>query len=145
MHPATAALQAEDQRAAEGAAHPRVSLQSMQAKMRNVRFMRPGMHINAFEATDLDPITLCFVTMDNGFVVVGKSAPASMANFDAEKGREFAYKDAVDQLWAFEGYLLRENIVAQEFATEVMTAAGVGVASNPFANIEADLRKGDPS
>ena len=48
--------------------------------------------------------------MRNGFVVIGKSAPAAPKNFDAEKGRTFAYEDAVRQLWPLMGFALRDKL-----------------------------------
>lgn len=55
-------------------------------------------------------LTICVLTMRNGFTVVGTSACASPENFNAEFGRELAWKDAIRQLWGLEGYLLRERI-----------------------------------
>lgn len=50
--------------------------------------------------------------MQNGFTVIGKSAPASPENFNAELGRQFAYDDAVRQLWPLMGYALRDKLAA---------------------------------
>jgi hypothetical protein len=58
-------------------------------------------------------MTLCFLTMRNGFVVVGKSAPASPENFDPEKGKTFAREDAIRQLWPLMGFSLRDRLSAQ--------------------------------
>lgn len=55
-------------------------------------------------------LSLCIIVMRNGFVVVGKSAPASPENFNADLGRKFAYEDAIRQLWPLEGYTLRERL-----------------------------------
>lgn len=55
-------------------------------------------------------LTICIITMMNGFMVLGKSAPADARNFDAEVGKRYAYEDAFKQLWQFEGYLLREKL-----------------------------------
>lgn len=55
-------------------------------------------------------LTLCCITMCNGFSVLGKSAPASAGNFDAAIGERYAYDDAFKQLWQFEGYLLRQHL-----------------------------------
>lgn len=55
-------------------------------------------------------LTLCILTMQNGFTLIGKSAPASPENFDVEKGKRFAYEDAIKQLWPLEGYALREKL-----------------------------------
>ena len=58
----------------------------------------------------LDLLTICILTMQNGFTVVGKSAPASAENFDPETGKTFAYQNAIEQLWLLEGYALREGL-----------------------------------
>ena len=58
-------------------------------------------------------LTVCALTLKNGFQVVGKSAPASPANFDAELGRKIARDDARNQIWALEGYLLRSKLAEQ--------------------------------
>jgi hypothetical protein len=55
-------------------------------------------------------VTICALTLRNGFVVVGKSAAASAENFDEAIGRRIAYDDARNQIWALEGYLLREQL-----------------------------------
>ena len=51
--------------------------------------------------------------MKNGFTLVGKSAPASPENFDPEKGREFAYQDAIRQAWPLMGFSLRDKLAGQ--------------------------------
>ena len=55
-------------------------------------------------------LTVCVITTQNGFVLIGKSAPADPANFNEEVGRKFAREDAMRQLWQLEGYLLREKL-----------------------------------
>lgn len=55
-------------------------------------------------------VTICLLTMANGFSVMGKSACVNPHNFDAAVGRKFAYEDAVEQLWPLEGYLLAEEL-----------------------------------
>lgn len=56
-------------------------------------------------------LTICALTLRNGFQVVGKSAPVSTENFDEELGRKIAREDARRQIWALEGYLLRTRIL----------------------------------
>lgn len=53
-------------------------------------------------------LTVCALTLRNGFMVTGESAAASPANFDEELGRKIARDMARNKIWAFEGYLLRE-------------------------------------
>jgi hypothetical protein len=107
------ALEVTEAYSAARATHPRVTLDSMKAKFANVHFLNAGAALAAVgqplpEGSALMLMTLCFIAMDNGFVVLGQSTPASAENFDEEKGRTFAYENAVRQLWPLEGYLLRE-------------------------------------
>jgi hypothetical protein len=55
-------------------------------------------------------VTVCCLTLVNGYNVVGQSACASPENFDAQLGRDLALKDAKRQIWALEGYALRERL-----------------------------------
>lgn len=55
-------------------------------------------------------LTLCVLVLRNGFTVVGKSACASPANFNAQLGRSYAREDAVRQLWPLLGYALRDKL-----------------------------------
>jgi hypothetical protein len=64
-----------------------------------------------------ETFTICLITMQNGFIVNGTSAPASKDNYNQEVGERFAYDNAFRQLWPLEGYLLRETL-SQHEATE---------------------------
>jgi hypothetical protein len=55
-------------------------------------------------------LTICVLTLENGFTVVGKSACAHPDNFNQELGEKIAYDDAFKQIWPLEGYLLREAL-----------------------------------
>lgn len=55
-------------------------------------------------------LTLCVLVLANGFTVTGESACASPENFNAELGRKLARAKAIDKVWAFEGYLLKEKL-----------------------------------
>lgn len=59
---------------------------------------------HVFEKTSL---TVCCLTLQNGFTVTGESACASPENFDAEIGRKIARENARNKIWALEGYLLK--------------------------------------
>ncbi len=54
--------------------------------------------------------TACLLTLQNGYNVLGESACASPENFDAELGRKIARSNAVNKIWALEGYLLRDKL-----------------------------------
>lgn len=57
-------------------------------------------------------LTVCCLTLRNGYTVVGESAAASPENFDEALGRKIARQHARDKIWALEGYLLREKLAA---------------------------------
>lgn len=109
-------LKATDTYSAANATAPRVSLSDMEGKITAAHY------INALDAvygsgnrpaqSPLSLLTICILVMRNGFTVIGKSAPASPENFDPEKGKRFAYEDAIKQLWPLEGYALRERLAA---------------------------------
>lgn len=80
----------------------RVTLESIKEKIEHIDYINPERHPH---------MTICLITMENGFVVLGKSAPADPQNFDADLGKKFAYEDAMRQLWVLEGYLLREMMI----------------------------------
>ena len=62
--------------------------------------------------SSLSVLTVVVIVMQNGFTVIGKSAPADEANFNADLGRKFAREDAIRQIWPLEGYALRERLTA---------------------------------
>ncbi len=60
-------------------------------------------------------LTVCCLTLVNGFTVTGESACASPENFDAEIGQEIARDNAINKIWALEGYLLKEKLHTGEY------------------------------
>lgn len=58
----------------------------------------------------LSLLTLCVLVLRNGYTIVGHSACASAANFDAGVGQRVARADAVRQLWPLLGYQLRDRL-----------------------------------
>lgn len=52
--------------------------------------------------------TICQLTLENGYTVLGQSSCVDIANFDLDKGQNFSFDDAVRQIWPLEGYLLAE-------------------------------------
>jgi hypothetical protein len=57
-------------------------------------------------------LTVCALTLRNGFQVVGESAAASPENFNEEIGKRIARDNARNKIWALEGYLLRSKLAA---------------------------------
>lgn len=55
-------------------------------------------------------LTVCCLTLRNGFTVTGESAAASPENFNAAIGQRIARENARQKIWALEGYLLKERM-----------------------------------
>ena len=55
-------------------------------------------------------LTFCVLVLKNGFTVTGESACASPENFDPDLGRKIAKENAINKIWALEGYLLKQAL-----------------------------------
>jgi len=77
---------------------PKVTKDGITAKIKDVKYIHE------------DLLTICIITMQNGFMVNGQSAPASPDNYDQEVGMTYAYENAFKQLWVLEGYLLKDQL-----------------------------------
>ncbi|MFU2059813.1 Gp49 family protein [Avibacterium volantium] len=60
-----------------------------------------------------DLLTICTVTVKNGFKLVGTSACADEQHYDAKIGEQVAYQNAFAKLWELEGYLLKQRLHEQ--------------------------------
>lgn len=58
-------------------------------------------------------LTICVLVLRNGFTVIGESACASPANFNAEIGRKIARENAVQKVWPLLGFALKERLHAE--------------------------------
>lgn len=55
-------------------------------------------------------VTVCLLTLQNGFQIVGESACADHQNFDPDLGRSLARKTAREKIWGLLGFELRSRI-----------------------------------
>ena len=60
-------------------------------------------------------LTICVLTMKNGFVVIGKSAPADPLNFDQSLGKKFAKEDCIRKLWPLFAFSLRDQMTGTRY------------------------------
>lgn len=65
----------------------RITLADLEARVDEVEYVQRE-HLN-----------VCILRLDNGFYLVGKSAPVDPANYNERYGRELAYDDALRQAW----------------------------------------------
>lgn len=82
----------------EEPAAPTITYESIKKKIRNVQYWE----------SPSGKATVCELTLENGFTVRGESAVVCKENFKKDVGRKIAYDNAVDKIWALEGYLLQE-------------------------------------
>ncbi len=66
-----------------------------------------GEEFHVFEGACL---TVCCLTLQNGFTVTGESACVSPENFNAKIGQDIARQNARDKIWVLEGYLLKQKL-----------------------------------
>ncbi|WP_406735876.1 Gp49 family protein [Thioclava sp. GXIMD4215] len=57
-------------------------------------------------------LTVCCLTLKNGFTVTGESACASPENFNSEIGRRIARSNAREKIWPLLGFRLRDQLAA---------------------------------
>ena len=63
-------------------------------------------------------MTVCCLTLKNGFYVTCESACVDPAEFDALLGRRLAREDAVNKIWNLEAYMLRDYITNPKEAAQ---------------------------
>lgn len=106
-------LEAQDAAAAAVATAPRVTLEDIKATIAAENYFTAADAADALGQPTTEPmelLTICVLTLQNGFTVVGTSACASADNFNEGLGREIARRNAVEEVWKLEAYLLRERL-----------------------------------
>jgi hypothetical protein len=105
-------LQETEAECAANAVAPRVSLADIESHIAARYDFTADTAIpdGAPEHESLRLLSICLLVMRNGFTLIGKSAPASSDNFNADLGRKLAYEDAIRQAWPLEGYALRDRL-----------------------------------
>lgn len=80
--------------------HPRVTDEVIDAQIASEQYY-------VFPGTTL---TVCLLTLQNGFHTTGTSAAASPENFDREVGEAYARRAARQKIWELEAYVLRNKL-----------------------------------
>ena len=57
-----------------------------------------------------DTLTICVLTLKNGFKVTGECAAVSVENFDQAIGEALSKQRAVEKIWPLLGYVLRNEL-----------------------------------
>lgn len=76
---------------------PKVTKELITSRIKSVDFLGKG------------TLTICVLTLENGFTVTGESACVDPRNFNAEMGQKIAYDMAFNKIWSLEGYVMATN------------------------------------
>lgn len=71
----------------------------------------------------LNLLTFCVLVLRSGFTVTGENTCVSAQNFDPELGRRLAREAAVDKVWEFMGFELKERLYQLERAPHPLDRA----------------------
>lgn len=93
----------DEQSAAVQKTPNRVSLADVEGKVSDIEYINPA---------SSPQLTIAVVKLNNGYVVLGESAPADPANFNADLGKKFAYENAIRKVWPLMGFALCEKLAA---------------------------------
>ncbi|WP_239660992.1 Gp49 family protein [Haemophilus influenzae] len=82
-------------------------------------------------------LTICTITLKNGFQLVGTSACVSKDNYNVQIGRNIAYENAFAKLWELEGYALKKCIYESQNAEVTLRNGNKGqvVYTSPFGKL----------
>lgn len=89
----------------ERSLYPRVTFDQLQANIVGKKFLQH------------DLLTICILTLANGFTVLGQSACAVPGNFKLDVGQRLAEQDAQNKIWALMGYELKTKVALAMKAT----------------------------
>jgi hypothetical protein len=77
---------------------PKISPTDIQDKIKEVGYLYHGR------------MTICVLTLENGYLVTGESSCVAEANYNRALGEQYAYENAFDKVGQLEGYLLRQKL-----------------------------------
>ena len=80
-------LEATDARSEQVRKGCRITLADLKSRVKSVEYV------------EREVLNVAILQLDNGYWLVGKSAPVDPVNYDPEYGRELAYEDALRQAW----------------------------------------------
>lgn len=93
---------------------PRLTPDYIDSKIKAIRYLtgdvEPAYITDDYKGCGAPQLTICVLSLENGFTVTGESACASPENFDRIIGQKIAYENAREKIWMLEGYLLKEKL-----------------------------------
>lgn len=55
-------------------------------------------------------LTVCVITLQNGFELIGESSCVDPANYNQQIGEDIAFTNARDKIWPLAGYALKQKL-----------------------------------
>ena len=101
----------EEQIEEKGLTAPRITLADIEAVIEDEQYL----------VSKNSTLTICVLTLRNGFTVTGESACVSPENYDAEVGRNIARDKAKDKVWPLLGFMLADVRVGNPIAKMLET------------------------
>lgn len=97
---------------------PRLTPDYIDSKIKAIRYLtgdvEPAYIDDDYKGCGAPQLTICVLSLENGFTVTGESACASPENFDRIIGQKIAYENAREKIWELEGYLLKQKLYQAE-------------------------------
>lgn len=115
---------------------PRVTLDQVIGNILSERYFYDG------------TLTICVITLKNGFKLIGESACADPKMYKKDIGDRLAYEDAKRKIWSLMGYALKEKVALVAAATtptepEFRTYVGTKVVhAFPMTRLEYNKLRG---
>ena len=101
----------------------------LQDKGLNAPRLTPEVIDNAIEKAEYHRLTgvltVCVLTLKNGFTVTGESACASPENYNEEIGNKIAFDNAREKIWQLVGFLLVDKLAENKIDFCNATTKGV--------------------
>lgn len=115
--------QDEKEIAAKADVAPRVSLKDLKDFITN-RYVVNGADLaqcmNLSPCEQLAGLTLAICVCKNGYVLIGTSAVADVANYNKEIGERIAFEHVLHQLWPLLGFQLRSKLQSEDDAKKAL-------------------------
>lgn len=97
--------------------------QELQAKNLNAPRLNPQHIDNTIVSEEYHTfgghkLTVCCLTLVNGFKLIGESSCVSAENFNQELGNKIARDNAREKIWMLEGYLLKQKLFETDLSTK---------------------------
>lgn len=103
---------------------PRVTETDLKNEITGVYYINPQDALHAIDRrqkrgmrelpVSMSLLTICILTLKNGYTVTGKSACVSPALYNKDLGQELAYKNAVQHMWPLMGFRLADKLNSPE-------------------------------